>query len=281
MSHTNAFESHITSLLASRLRAGWGHPAPRLNYIPRDIIWDQCCTHQVNTRASKAIYALAQQVTAAHAVNNPPSPHDNAVEIDFQPWKSGGCAAAEEHHDSAGTQGSAEDEDLCDADDPLWVQGYLTALRHVAREILQPVVDVRALQGLYGAGPGRYTEAYSRTGACLHGSQRAGPGGGFGSAGPGDRGQRIYTPWGNPNIGNGFESREAGFGKAGWSGGYARDLSWASTCEDPAYIGRLLDEIVGQGDGMMHGHSHPGYDYSAFVQSVPEDVRSAIKLEDA
>lgn len=118
--------------------------------------------------------------------------------------------------------------DWCNADDTQWVHCSVTALRDLAREILQPV-GVRALYGFYGTQY-KYT-ANSRIANNFNSNEAVNLDGslswaqkGFDGAGPGDRSRRVYS-CGDPTIRNGFNDRVADLTAAASSGQFAKVFS--------------------------------------------------------
>jgi hypothetical protein len=291
----------LCALLASQPKPGCALPTLTSNPIARDDVHDGHPSLQLNSRAAKPFYAIAHRVLTVQGVRDALSHGANAVEIDFQPWSNSGWWA-----DHDGTQNSAggtardviqavadqrragkpvtfvwfdiKNADWCNADDPKWVHCSVTALRDLAREILQPV-GVRALYGFYGTTY-KYN-AYSRIANSLNSNEAVNLDGnlawaqrGFDSAGPGDRSRRVYS-WGDPTIRNGFENRVADLKQAASSGSFAKVFSWTSAYGDSAFVKRLVDEI--KVDGIIYGYSGANYDNSASVQTALKDVTSAVQ----
>lgn len=166
----------------------------------------------------------------------------------------------------------------CNADDPQWVHCSVTALRDLAREILQPV-GVRALYGFYSTNYNYNT--YGRIANNLNSNEAVNLDGklswaqqGFDSAGPGDRSRRVYSS-GDLIIRNGFAERVADLTEAASSGKFAKVFSWTAASGDSAYVKQLVDQI--KVDGIIYGYSGANYDNSASVQTAFNDVTSAVK----
>lgn len=166
----------------------------------------------------------------------------------------------------------------CNADDPQWVYCSVTALRDLAREVLQPV-GVRALYGFYGTNYEYNT--YTRIANDLNSNEAVNLDGelswaqqGFDNAGPGDTSRRVYS-WGNPTISNGFADRVADLTEAASSGKFAKVFSWTTASGDSAYVEQLVDQI--KVDGIIYGYSGANYDNSASVRTAFNDVASAVE----
>lgn len=291
----------LCALLVTQPKLGCALPTLTSELIATHDESDEHTNYQLNPRAAKPFYAIAHRVLTVQGIKDALSHGANAVEIDFQPWSNSGWWA-----DHDGTQSSAggtarevlqavadqrragrpvtfvwfdiKNADWCDADDPRWAHCSVTALRDLAREILQPV-GVRALYGFYGTSY-KYN-AYSRIAYSLNSNEAVNLDGslawaqqGFDGAGPGDRGRRVYS-WGDPSIRNGFEGRVAELRQAASSGQFAKVFSWTSASGDSAFVKRLVDEI--KVDGIIYGYSGANYDNSASVQTALRDVTSAVK----
>lgn len=300
MQFTKKFNLGLFALLASYVKSGCALPTSTPDLIARDHIFDEDPIHKLDSRAAKPFYAIAHRVLTVQGVKDAASHGANAIEIDFQPWPSGWWADHDGTQTSAG--GTARDvlqavadqrragkpvtfvwfdiksADWCNADDPQWVHCSVTALRDLAREILQPV-GVRALYGFYGTTYKYNT--YSRIANNLNSNEAVNLDGnlawaqqGFDSSGPGANSRRVYS-WGDPNIRNGFESRVADLKQAASSGKFAKVFSWTSASGDSAYVKRLVNEI--KVDGIIYGYSGSNYDNSASVRTALNDVTSAVQ----
>ncbi|KAK2613149.1 hypothetical protein N8I77_000076 [Diaporthe amygdali] len=167
--------------------------------------------------------------------------------------------------------------DWCNADDPQWVHCSVTALRDLAREILQPV-GVRALYSFYGTNY-KYN-AYSWIANNLNSNEAVNLDGNlpwaqqnFDSSGPGDKSRRVYS-WGNATIKDGFADRVANLKEAASSGKFAKVFSWTTSSGDSAYVKQLVDSI--KVDGIIYGYSGANYDNGAIVQTALKDVTNAV-----
>ncbi|KAK7698440.1 hypothetical protein SLS64_012561 [Diaporthe eres] len=298
----------LCALLASQLKSAGALPTSTPDLVARDHTFDVRnpvseldSEYPLQSRAVKPFYAIAHRVLTVQGVKDAASHGANAIEIDFQPWsKTGWWADHDGEQNSAG--GTARDvlqavadqrragkpvtfvwfdiknADWCNADDPKWVHCSVTALRDLAREILQPV-GVRALYGFYGTNY-KYN-AYSRIANSLNSHEAVNLDGdlawaqqGFDGAGPGDRSRRVYS-WGDPTIRNGFADRVADLTAAASSGKFAKVFSWTTAAGDSAYVKQLVESI--KVDGIIYGYSGANYDNSAAVQTAFKDVNSAVK----
>ncbi|KAJ0106926.1 hypothetical protein J7T55_011021 [Diaporthe amygdali] len=297
----------LCALLTIQFRSAFALPAANSDFLENGFTLDvrsprstEDSIAQIQSRATKPFYAIAHRVLTVQGVKNAFSHGANAVEIDFQPWSKSGWWA---DHDGTDTSagGTAREvlqavadqrrvgkpvtfvwfdiknADWCNADDPQWVHCSVTALRDLAREILQPV-GVRALYGFYGTTYKYNT--YSRIANNLNSNEAVNLDGNlpwaqqsFDSSGPGDNSRRVYS-WGSPTIKDGFADRVANLKEAASSGNFAKVFSWTTSSGDSAYVKQLVDSI--KVDGIIYGYSGANYDNGATVQTALKDVTNAV-----
>lgn len=310
MLYTKKLIFGLCALLASQLKSACALPTSAPDLLARDYPLDARIPdfeddpdHPLHSRAAKPFYAIAHRVLTVQGVKDALSHGANAIEIDFTPWSKtaeGWWADHDGTQNSAG--GTARDvlqavadqrragkpvtfvwfdikwADWCNADDPQWVHCSVTALRDLAREILQPV-GVRALYGFYGT---QYKyNTYGRIANNLNSNEAVNLDGslswaqqGFDGSGPSAQSRRVYS-WGDPTIRNGFNDRVADLTAAASSGKFAKVFSWTAASGDSAYVKQLVDSI--KVDGIIYGYSGANYDNGAAAQTALKDVTSAVK----